>query len=376
MVIWHLISSQGYYGAENMLVSLARASWEQGADVRVAVLHDPRGAYLEVADQARRRGLPTVTIPCNGRWDRAVVSSLRQALDVGPVDVLHCHGYKADVYGWAACRRRSTALVATCHNWPSRRWRMQAYAALDRMVLRRFDAVAAPSEPVAQKLRQSGVREALYIPNGVKLEAFQNAEPTLRPSASSPDSRLVGFVGRMSPEKGGDVLLHAAAEVLRSRPETLCVFVGEGPSRADWEGLAQRLGLAGKVIFTGVRHDLAGVYASLHVLVLPSWTEAMPMCLLEAMASGCPVVATRVGSVPSLVLQEQTGLLVEPGEVEGLAVAIRRLLENPSWARQLAERARARVAERFCLDAMARAYQTVYERAALRAAARARGRRR
>jgi len=124
--------------------------------------------------------------------------------------------------------------------------------------------------------------------------------------------------------------------------------------------LAVRLGVADRVLFAGLREDMPQVYASIDLLVLPSLCEAMPMCVLEAMAAGKPVIATRVGAVPQLIDRDETGVLIEPGDVAGLSSAVLQLLENPERARCLGAKGRARTIERFSADSMARQYLQLY----------------
>jgi glycosyltransferase involved in cell wall biosynthesis len=139
------------------------------------------------------------------------------------------------------------------------------------------------------------------------------------------------------------------------------VLVGEGQSRTEWEALANRLGISQQVVFTGARTDLPGVYASLDMLVLPSLVESLPMCLLEAMAAGKPVISTSVGGIPKLVTTEETGLLVEPNDVSGLVAAIVRLLENRELAERLGQNGRLHCARHFSAESMARSYIRQYE---------------
>ncbi len=166
------------------------------------------------------------------------------------------------------------------------------------------------------------------IVNGVDINQFDGATPTLRNELEDAAGSVVGFVGRLVPDKGGALLLQAAKRVLAVCPEAKFVFVGDGPSRNEWETLAAQLGIHENVVFAGVRKDMPGVYASLDIAVLPSLVESMPMCLLEAMASSRPVIATRVGAVPRLVIPEETGLLLKPGDVNELTSAILRLLQD------------------------------------------------
>lgn len=370
MNVLQLISSSGYYGAENMLIALTGGLGRLGCRGAVGVFRDARFEHLEIAERARERGIPIEIVPCNGRWDLHAVERIRKILDDREVDVLHTHGYKADVMGCAAAWSRRTALVATCHNWPDRSLKMLGYAWLDRRSLRKFDAVAAASEPVAEILKQSGIRGVQVVSNGVDTVFFNYAKPTIRQMIPSGCEQVVGFVGRMVPEKGGTYFLRCAKKVLDVRPQTAFVFVGEGPSRPEWEALGAELGISGNVVFTGVREDMPGVYASLDVLVLPSLTEATPMCLLEALAGARPVIAANVGSVPKVVIPGVTGLLVEPADAEGLADAILRLLADPVFARDMAERGRAHVARYFSADASATVYAALYAQAITRRAKR------
>jgi glycosyltransferase involved in cell wall biosynthesis len=363
VTILSLISSEGYYGAENMLVALAQSLSKLGCQCIVGVFRDSRNPHTEVAEQARKRGLTVEIVPCSGRADWSAVRGIRKLLRKYRVDILNPHGYKADLYAFAAAWPGRAALAATVHNWPSTLLSMRAYAALDKLMLGRFNKVIAVSDFAAEILRRWNVEPSKLsmIANGVELERFGNAKETLREKIGRNGCALVGFVGRLVPDKGGADLLHAAKQVIAMCPKTLFVFVGEGPARTEWEKLAVELGIREQVVFTGACDDMPGVYASLDMVVLPSFAESMPMCLLEAMAAGRPVVATTVGSVPKLILPEETGFLVEPGDVNGLASAILRLLENPELAAQMGNSGRARIVDHFSAEQMARSYLRQYE---------------
>jgi glycosyltransferase involved in cell wall biosynthesis len=358
MTVLSLISSEGYYGAENMLVTLAQKLCQLGCRSVVAVFFDPRSPHPEVAERARERGLTVEMVKCRGKLDRSTVRQLRSLLLKHNIDLVNPHGYKADLYAYAAAWPSRTALVATVHNWPSRRFSMRAYAVLDRLALRRFDKVIGVSEVPINILRRSRLapNKMATVANGVDVERFDLAAPSLRKEIGSPGTILVGFVGRLVPEKGGEILLRAAQQVLASQPKIRFVFVGEGPSRKRWEALARQLDIGTQVAFVGARDYMPGVYSSLDIVVLPSFIESMPMCLLEAMAAGKAVISTRVGAVPQLLASEQTGLLVEPGDVDGLSAAILRLLENPELAARLGKNGRQHVARSFSVEAMAKNY--------------------
>jgi glycosyltransferase involved in cell wall biosynthesis len=363
VTILFLISSEGYYGVENMLVSLAQQLDQQGCRTVVGVFRNSQNPHVEVAQQAERQGIAVEIIPCNGRWDWSVVSQIRRLVKKHDVDVLHPHGYKADLYAWAAAAGSRVALVATSHNWPSKALSMRAYAVVDRLALRSFDKVVVVSDAVAQILRRSGVanEKVELIPNGVDLARFRDVAPALRTETREGAEPIVGFVGRLVAEKGGVALLHAAQRVLAKRAKTKFVLVGEGPARQEWEALSRELGIDRQITFTGARNDMPEVYASFDAMVLPSEIEALPMCLLEAMAAGKPVIATRVGAIPRLIMNGTTGLLIEPGDVNGLTKAILRVLEDRDFARRLGEKGRERVAQHFSAEQMAKNYIGTYE---------------
>jgi glycosyltransferase involved in cell wall biosynthesis len=348
-----------------MLIGLARALREQECRPIVGAFQDRRFPNAGIVEEAQRHSLEIELVPCAGRMDWKAVRRIRRLVQERRVDVIHAHGYKADCYAFAAALRGRAALFATSHNWPNRHPLMQAYARADRMVLRRFDGVGVVSEVVSSLLRRSGVpaERIAVVHNGVDVGAFRAARQRLRSERGWTQERLIGFVGRLVPDKGGDILLRAAQSVVAAYPDTRVVFVGGGPAREAWEALAAQLGIGSSVHFTGVRNDMPEVYASLDMVVLPSLIEAMPMCLIEAMAAGKPVIATRVGAVPKVVAPGVTGLLTHPGDVMALRWAILRLIEEPDLAHRLGANGAAQAAQHFSDTTMAQRYLALYERA-------------
>lgn len=359
-----LVSSEGYFGVENMLVNLAAALGKLECRCVVGVFRDSRFGSTDVADRAREQGLVVELIPCAGRFDPGAAAFIRKIVRAHQVDVIHTHGYKTDIYACAASVGSAVSLVATCHNWLGRSWFMRAYAVLDRWSLKCFDRVVVVSEIVGETLRRSGIpaEKLRLISNGVEIERFRDAQPTLAREVAAVDQPIIGFVGRLVPDKGGETLLRAAQNVLRGGRKAKVAIVGEGPARQQWESLASNLGIRDQVVFTGARTDMPGIYSSFHMLVLPSLCEAMPMCLLEAMAARKPVIATNVGAVSKIVDPDYTGLLIEPGDVKGLSAAITRLLDAPKLAHWMGENGYNRSKEHFSAEAMARQYLDVYRK--------------
>ena len=362
MRILQLISSEGVYGAETMLLGLAKSLTSLGHEAVLGVFRNAHRPHTEIADAARLRGLAVEIIPCNGRVDWAAVRAVQRCIKAHSIDVVHTHGYKGNLYGLAAARQFHAPVIATCHNWTDETASLRVYRYVDYLVLRRFRRIVAVSDAVAALLRTAGIPSSRIttIDNGIDLSPFKTARPKLREEMKEKPGMLVGLVGRLTPPKGGEYFLQAAREVLAKIPAALFVLVGEGPERQTLEGLARQLGISRQVVFAGHRNDMPEVYASLDVLVLPSFNEGLPMTIMEAMASGKPVIATPVGAVPKLITAEQTGLFVNPGDSLGLSAAILRILSDSSFREKLGRNGRAWVAQHFSAEAMARSYSDQY----------------
>lgn len=219
-------------------------------------------------------------------------------------------------------------------------------------------AVVANSQAAAAQLRREGVpsRKIHVIPNGIDLDAFAHRQA---PEDNAARPRII-TVANLRPEKGHDTLLAAAARVARVRPDAEWTIVGDGPLRKALEQDAAARGLDGRVRFLGERRDVPALLAASDIFVLPSRWEASPNALIEAMASGLPVVATRVGGIPELVDDGATGTLVNAGDDEAMSAAVLALLERAGRAAALGRAARASV-ERLSFDRMVERFAHLYQ---------------
>lgn len=362
MKVLHLISSGGYYGAENVMVSLAESLADQGCCSTIGVFDHGHDGSEDLIREAGRRGLPVVRIPCRGRWDRQTLRGVRGAIESLSVDVVHSHGYKTDIYSYFAARPLGIPLVATCHNWTHDSAAVRMYEFLDALVLRAFDSVVVVSERMAATMRSSGIAPSKLhlIENGVDVVAFSTASAR-RPSPSRPCKLVVGTAGRLIPLKGLAYFLQAARELLFEFAEVSFVIVGAGPEREKLQQLARELGIGDSVLFTGHCQNMPVAYASMDIFVLASLLEAMPMVVLEALAAEKPVIATQVGAVPRIISAGETGLLVPPKDVQALKLAMLRLLRDAPLRRRLGEAGAAAVRGSHSRQAMAKKYLHVYQ---------------
>jgi glycosyltransferase involved in cell wall biosynthesis len=363
MRVLHVISSGGMYGAEAVILNLARAMEGGPHGVALGVFENLPMANLQLHEAAVKQGVESYLIRCSGQVDRGAVALVRELAREMRADLVHAHGFKADIYVWLALRGSGVPLVSTCHTWYDTDRMVRLYGRLDRFVLRRYARVVAVSDEVKRRLLKAGVREERIriVRNGIDLRPFEGAEATLHGELGG--AVVVGLVGRLAWEKGVDVFLRAAARLLVEFPEVRFVVVGDGPDRDKLEGLIGELGIGAHVAMLGRREDMAGVYASLDVMVSASRQEGLPMAILEGMASGRAMVATTVGEVPKLVVDGTTGVLVATADVEALAAGIAGLLRDPERRARLGAAAREMVREEYSAERMAAEYLRVYEEA-------------
>ncbi len=376
--VLQLISSGGYYGAENMLLNLATSQEKAGCRNSLLLFHNVHQPNLEFYERAQNSSLNVKMVRCKGRADWRTVREIQKCMREDSVDLIHTHGYKADLYGYLAARSTAKPLVATCHNWIGGTAALEIYNRLDRFVLKRFNAIAAVSETVANRLRIFGISQTKIktISNGLHVEEFEGCPRAVPPlchdgvchdgvcqdgSREDGSKKVIGMVARLDLQKGFEYLLRAVRDLLKMFPGIVLVIVGEGPDRKAIESMVQEYSLGSNVVLAGRRNDMPGVYAAMDIFVLPSLNEGLPMTLLEAMASSRPVVATRVGAIPSVIADGENGFLVGPRDAAGLKNAISRLLANPDLGQRLGARAHDWVNRHYTADAMAQKYRQLYE---------------
>jgi len=359
--VLQLISSGGYYGAENMLLNLCASQQKAGCQNSLLIFYNVHAPNVEFYERARRRGLSVRMVHCQGRADLRAVRQIEEYIQEDGIDLLHTHGYKADLYGYVAAWRSHKPIVATCHNWVGGTAALGIYNHLDRLALKRFNALAAVSDSVAQRLIDSGVspRKIKNIANGIDVELFGHAQPL--PALAFDGHKVVGMVARLDLQKGFEYLLWAVRELCVAFRELKVVIVGEGPDRKAIEDMIQQCGLQSKVVLAGQHSDMPGVYAAMDIFVLPSLNEGLPMTILEAMAASKPVIATRVGAIPSLIKHGDTGLLVDPRDADGLRDAIANLLSDSELCGRLGAAGHEWVSQNYTSEVMALKYRQMYE---------------
>jgi glycosyltransferase involved in cell wall biosynthesis len=342
----HVHRMRGIGGSERHLLALLPALAELGGlDVVFVGLDDP--AY-DAEPFYRALGVPAVRLSMPRDLDPLLLARLARTLRA---DVVHTHLVHADVYGGAAAALRRARLVSTKHNDDP--FRTGPFRYVERGLTRLADHVLT----ITESLRRFNVEQVGLPAAKVTTVHYGLDEPPAAWGENPPDPVPEGApvllsVSRLTAQKGIDVALRALPRVREQVPGAWLVVLGEGPDRAALEALAAELGVADAVHFPGRVPDVAAWLRRADVLVHPARWEGFGLALLEAMLSSLPVVASRVSSIPEIVAEGETGLLVPPDDPEALAGALVAVLRDPGGlgaaglARARAEFSVSRMAER------------------------------
>lgn len=373
MHVVHLTASTLFGGPERQMLGLGR--------------HLPprfRSTYGSFAEggrcepflaEARAAGFPTFRLSADTPDVPGALDELTRLLRDNSADVLVGHTFKPNVLGRLAARRIGIPVVTVSRGWTWESLRVRVYETIDRVNLRFVDHVVAVSDGQAERVRKCGVPSTRMsvIRNAARLAAFADPDPAFRDRlrglfpADTSVSHVVLAAGRLSPEKGFDVLVEAAAEVLKTHPSTGFVLFGEGGEQAKLETRVAELGIASRFRMPGYTSDLDRYLPWADVAVLPSFTEGLPNVALEASAAGVPVVATAVGGTPEVVADGETGFLVPSGQPAAITERVSRLLSGDGLRRQLGAAGRERMRQEFSFEAQAERYAELFDRLAGRA---------
>jgi sugar transferase (PEP-CTERM/EpsH1 system associated) len=349
----HLVSGLNIGGLEMVVLNLARFRNRDQFDLHVLCLEEagllaPAFAALDVPVES----LGCARLP-KGRTLLRLTKRLRQ---LSP-DVLHTHNMNPHIFGVLAARlARVPAVVHTKHgrNYPDRRvavfrnWFASCFT--DRVV-----TVSEDAATVVREIERVPGRKVHVIRNGIDLERFA----FVRRNEDRSGKHAV-HVARLNISKDQTTLLEAARIVADAEPEFRLTIVGDGPKREELISLKEKLGLGAHVCFAGERDDVHRFLCDADFFVLSSVEEGIPLTILEAMATGLPVVATRVGGNGEVVIPDETGLLVEPRSPQFLAEAILKLIRNPAGTRQMGLASRLRVEREFNMRDVAQSYESLY----------------
>ncbi len=335
----------------------------------------PGGRLIDLVQEHRMtvRPFKNLVQPLNPLKDTLALINLIFFLKKNPYHIVHTHNSKAGFLGRLAAKlARVPVIIHTVHGFAFHDqeppWRQTLFRNLERAASRWCDKMIFISQPLIDcALREQIVAEekTVKIYSGIELDLFRPATSRTKNNSRKKwniDQRaaVIGIVSKLWEGKGHVILLEAFKELKKEMKDAFLVIVGEGDLYDKLVRIANRNGLSDSVLFTGFQLDVSEIIATFDVAVLPSFFEGMGRVLLESMAMGKPVVASRVGGIPDLVEHGINGLLVTPGDTQELTDALQKILNDKKLAQRLGKEGQKRVKEQFSADVMVQSIEKVY----------------
>jgi glycosyltransferase involved in cell wall biosynthesis len=354
-------------GPDKTILNSPRFLTSAGYHTLCAYLHPPGDpGFEQLRAKAKVWQAPLLSVEDRGPCDWRVVPQLLQICRRERVAIWHGHDYKSNALGLLLRRFWPMRLITTVHGWVQHTRRTPLYYWIDRLCLPRYEKVICVSEDLRERCLSAGVpaQRCVLIENAIDTQEFSRRLGTAearRRLGLSPERFLIGAVGRLSGEKGFDVLIRSADRLLRAGLDVELVIAGEGDQRPQLESLIAELGRQDRIRLLGYCPDTRDLYQALDVFALSSLREGLPNVVLEAMALQVPVVATRIAGVPRLVRHEENGLLVEPGALEELTGALARLRADAALRAHLGQAGRVTVEADYSFAVRMQKIQSLYD---------------
>lgn len=375
-------------GAQENTMLTAQLLMEEGwtVDIVSGPQTGSEGSLIEIVQE---RGIPLVLEPTlvrevNPVKDLLATWRLARLMRQGKYTIVHTHSSKAGIVGrWAAKLAGVPVIVHTVHGWGHHERQhplIRAYYIwLEKLTLPITDKLIVVSALNIEKGLADGIGNPdnyLVIRSGIELDRFghpQVSRAETRAAWGIPqDAVLIGSVTRLSPQKAPLDFIQAAAQVAQRYPQTYFMMVGDGPLRGEVEALAAKLGIADRLVLTGLRRDVPELMAAFDLFALSSLWEGLPRVLPQAMATSLPIVATACDGSAEAITEGENGFLVPPGEPQVLAERLCQLIAEPALAKQMGRAGYARVAEfsdRGMVAAIAKLYRELLTKKGIRVAA-------
>lgn len=360
--VLQLICPAGFYGAERWILALANNLDPQRVRCDLAVTRETSGP-IEIAERFATRDGAVFELPMHGRFDPAIIGRLCRLIRERDIDIIHSHGYKADILGLIAARRTGIRALSTPHGFEnSDDWKLRLYLWLGSRTFRHFDAVAPLSPQLCEDVIGYGARaERVHcINNGVDLTEVEAVcdDPAPGPEKTGP---RIGYIGQLIGRKNIDALIEVFDHLWRDHPGAELCLIGDGDDRARLEARAAALPSGERIRFLGFRDDRLAWLKTFDCFAMTSTLEGIPRCLMEAMAMGVPVSAYRIPGIDRLIRSGENGLLAPLHDTDTLLEHWRTLLLDPQTRQTLVDQARQRVLRHFSAERMAEEYGDLYD---------------
>lgn len=359
--VLQFICPTGFYGAERWVLALAKHLDPQVVRCDLAVTMEPEQTPLEVVAEYKRLGLTTHVLDMKNKFDPGAVTKLVALIKEKHIHIIHTHGYKSDIIGVLAARKAGIKCVVTPHGFENAKdLKLKTFIWLGCQAMKYAHKVVPLSQQLLRDVLTMGVakHKTLYIQNGVDLS---EVEATPAPVRHSDDEKRIGFVGQMISRKNITDILDIFDNIHQKHPNTRLILLGDGDSRKSLEAHSATLKSHDNIDFMGFRDDRLSLLKSFDLFVMTSTLEGIPRCLMEACAAGIPVAAYDIPGIDQLISHKDTGLLAPMGEKQELQGYWEKLLFDPPYAQEIAEKAKQFVYDNYSANRMAAQYTVLFE---------------
>jgi len=366
--VFQLVEGFGLGGAEKKLLELVKRMDRKRFRTVICSLglEGSSGNISEDFKKLKEHGIEVLEIPRKHRIDIDLLYKLIQIIKSRQIDVIMTTLYYADIMGAVTGTIGGVKAVFFWETISSPEWLVPRRLISYRAAAKLCDKVISVSQRTADFLvedRKISPDKIKIIPYGVDLEKYNNGNDNKirRQLNIKAKDKIIGMVGRLVVQKGHIYLIEASERIVKKYPDVKFLIIGEGELRSDLEKRVRDRQLDDNFIFLGSRDDVPDLLKVIDIFTLPSLFEGLPNVVLEAMASGKPIVATAVDGTREAVIHGQTGVLVPPKDPEQLTEALCDLLDNPQKALDYGEKSRKRAEEYFSLEQQVKSFENLYE---------------
>jgi len=354
-----LFTSVEYGGLETVVKGLIDHLDNEAFDIMPLIFTANRQKDRTLVSELQKSGKKYCNIVVDGERIKYMnpIKNLRQVHNLfrnHQFDLIHTHGYRADVIGYMAARTLNVPIIATCHGFIPNDAKLMLYNSMDRFVLKHFNRIIAVSSGIRNDLLTSGVKEEniSVVPNAVNMNHDDHIVRDLRHAKRelmgwNAKHFVIGYVGRLSEEKGLGYLIDAVSDLIKLNVPVKLAVIGEGDQEEKLRHMSEQKCIDNSVSFLGFQKEVHSWLPAFDSFILPSLMEGTPMAMLEAMLIGLPVVASSVGGIPDVIKSGENGILVQSGKPEEIADAINRLYEDQEFRYKIGMRARQTVQMRY-----------------------------
>lgn len=365
--VLQLIGSSGLYGAENVVLNLSTGLKKGGVENHIGCFYYRGQDKPPVGRHAEALGFTTVYFTSKNKFDFTCIRDIAAYCWRNHISVIHSHGYKTSGMCLLIRLFYGIPYVITCHLLFPNLKRFFLYYYLEQICMVFAEKVIGVSEEIVHNLGSGLVPKSKLqvIDNGIDTEAtanITNYDPQkLRAELGfRNDSLLIGSLGRLTEQKDYKTFIVAAARILGSSKNCEFFIAGDGNLREELLQAAQQYGIEKNFHFLGYRKDTVNLLKLMDIFVLSSLDEGLPMAMLEAMAAGLPIVVTRVGGIPQVVINDHNGLVVDKGNPQQLADALAGFLQSSDKRKQIGANARKTILGKYSLDKMTEKHIALY----------------